>query len=264
MIRNAPQMAARLAPLALIALSAVPMANTTRAADFRIHTKMYANAGTTPEGENITIFHDGLVYDFCEDPVEAVVFDPAGRRFVLLESRRQQLAEISLEQIDTLLPALRQKLAERGDEFSTFLAKPEFRTVTGDRPGEANFVAAWMHYHVQASTAPSDAVAAQYAAFSFHYTRLNALRRPPLLARAAVNDWLKERKLIPQSVHLATFSKNEAGEMVPEAEFRSEHVVSWELAPGDLERLTKLAQWQADYKRVSLAAYWSVAEPGNQ
>ena len=42
-----------------------------------------------------------------------------------------------------------------------------------------------------------DIVAAQYATFSLQYTRLNALRQPKLLARLAVNDWLKERKLIP-------------------------------------------------------------------
>ena len=75
---------------------------------------------------------------------------------------------------------------------------------------------------------------------------------------------LKERKLIPHSVRLATFSKNDAGAMVPEAEFRSEHVVSWELTRGDLERLTKVAQWQADFQRVGLAAYWGLAEQGKQ
>src|SRR5207245_6222896 len=127
-----------------------------------IVTKAYTNVGKTSASENVTIFQDGRVYDFCEDPAEAVVFDPAGGRFVLLEPKRQQLAEIGLEQIDVLLPAIRQKLAERKDEFSAFLASPEFRSEAGAQSGETAFVSAWMHYRVQASPAPNDAVAAQY------------------------------------------------------------------------------------------------------
>src|SRR5262245_19022263 len=101
----------RLVAVIMAVFSLTTLATPARAAEFRIHTKVYANGGKTPAGENITIFRDGLVYDFCQDPAEAVVFDPAGGRFVLLEPRRQQMAEIGLERIDTLLPALQQRLA---------------------------------------------------------------------------------------------------------------------------------------------------------
>jgi hypothetical protein len=113
-----------------------------------------------------------------------------------------------------------------------------------------------MRYQVQASRAPSEGVASAYAAFSAQSTRLASLRRTPLLARGVVNDWLQERTLIPQEVRLTTFSKNAEGMMVTTAEFRSEHAMGGELTTEDLARIAKVASWRAEFRRVSLAAYW--------
>jgi hypothetical protein len=86
------------------------------------------------------------------------------------------------------------------------------------------------------------------------------LRRAPLLARAAVNDWLSQQKLVPQSVRLTTYSKDRAGTMVADGEFRSEHAIRLELSDDDLARVAKVPQWRAAFRRVGLTTYWAPAE----
>jgi hypothetical protein len=232
--------------------------------DFRIHTKVYASGGKEPASEHTALFRDGWVYDFCENPLEVVIFDAAGGRFVLLDPRAKRRAEISLEQLDTVLTALRGKLAASSDGFAAFLADPKLRQESVGKPNEVAFIAPWLNYQVRYAPAPSDAVAAEYAAFSTHCTRLNALRGPALLPRLAVNDWLNERKLIPQKVRLTTFKSESVadGSRDVEAEFHSEHVLVSGLREEDTRRLTQLEKWQAAFHSVSLAAYWSLAEPG--
>ncbi len=167
MLRGPRWKAAALAALALMAGERV-----AQASNFRIHTKVFAGTEKEPVSENTTIFHDGLVYDFIEKPSEVLVFDPAAGQFVLLDPQRRQWAEITLAQLDVLLPELKQKLAAREDDFAAFLARPQFRPEAGAADGEIDFLAPWMRYQVRASPAPSEAVASQYAAFSSHSTRL--------------------------------------------------------------------------------------------
>ncbi len=248
-----------LSTLALAALAGMAEPRTARADDFRMHTKVFAGAAKEPVSENTTIFHEGLVYDFIEKPSEVLLFDAAGGRFVLLDPQRQRAAEITLAELDALLPELKQKLAAR-DDFAAFLANPQLRVEAGEAAGDTHFVAPWMRYQVRAAPAPSDAVAGGYAAFSAHSTRLAALRRAPLLARVVVNDWLNERKLIPESVRLTMYAKDRAGKMLPEAEFRSEHAIKAELADDDLARVAQAARWRAEFRRVGLTTYWTAGE----
>jgi hypothetical protein len=252
---------ASLARLALAALLVLAGPGAS-AEDFRIQTKVFAEGAKEPVSQNTTIFHGGLVYDFIEKPAEALVFDPGNEHLALIDPQREQWAEITVGQIDALVPALKQKLAARDDGLSAFLVSPRFQQEAGAAAGESNFVAPWMRYQVQAAPAANAELARQYAVFSFHSTRLSALRRPALLARLAVNEWLAERKLIPQSVRLTTFSKNQAGEMVREAEFHSEHAIARELTADDLSRLDKVPRWQSDFRRVGLTTYWGLSEEG--
>jgi hypothetical protein len=253
-----------LAPLAILALAAALVGlagqDTVLADDFRIHTKVFAGETKQPLSENITLFHEGRAYDFTEGPAEALVFDLAAGRFLLLDPRRKLWTEITLPQLDAFVAELRQKLASRQDEFAAFLVTPRFEQETSGASGEIDFVAPWMRYQVRAASASSDAVATQYAAFSSHSTRLAALRRAPLLARVAVNDWLQERKLIPQSVRLTTFSKDREGRLTVDAALRSEHAIEPKLTRDDLARIAQVATWQAEFRRVSLTTYWTPAE----
>jgi hypothetical protein len=244
---------------ALAALSGTAL-ETARADDFRIHTKVFAADAKEPISENTTIFHGGLAYDFIEGSSECLVFDPVAGRIVLFHPQREQWAEISLTQLDGLVTEMKQKLAAREDDFAAFLASPKFQHEEGAAAGEVSFTASWMRYQVRAAAAPSDAAAAQYAAFSAQSTRLAALRRAPLLARAAVNDWLSQQKLIPQSVRLTTYSKDRAGTLVADGEFRSQHAIRLELSDDDLARVAKVPQWRAAFRRVGLTTYWAPAE----
>jgi hypothetical protein len=232
--------------------------------DFRIQTNVYASGAKKPVSEYTTIFRDGRVYDFCENPREVVIFDAAAGRFVLVNPGEKRRAEITLDQLDTILAALRRKLAAGEHPYSAFLAEPKFRQESGGKPNDVAFLAPWVNYHIRFAPAATDAVAEQYSTFSTNCTRLNALRRPALLPRLNVNAWLNERKLIPQTVRLTAFKSETVagGSPTVEAEFRSEHVLARGLRDEDLRRVSQAEIWQAECHSVSLASYWGAAESG--
>jgi hypothetical protein len=205
--------------------------------DFRILSRVYVGEAKEPSSQTTTIFREGLVYDCIDDPAEVVVFDANGGRFVLLEVANKLRAEITLAQIDALLTRLKEKLLQQEDARSTFLAAASFKQQDDRETGETQFSSPWLSYRVKAVHARNDTVAAQYAVFSWHYTRLNTLKHPMLLARAVVNDWLHHRKLIAEEVNLTTYKKGLLGRMTPDTNFRSHHLVIWGLSREDLRRI---------------------------
>ena len=47
--------------------------------DFRVENRIFAGDAKTPQSQGTTIFHEGLVIDFCGNPAEVVIFDPRRR-----------------------------------------------------------------------------------------------------------------------------------------------------------------------------------------
>ena len=79
----------RVLAAALFLALATPLAiEAAQAADFRVDNAVYAEGQTQPQSHGVTIFHDGLVYDFLDEPAEVIVFDQAYRRFILLDISR--------------------------------------------------------------------------------------------------------------------------------------------------------------------------------
>ena len=72
------------------------------AADFRVDNAVFAEGQSQPQSQGVTIFHEGLVYDFLNEPAEVIVFDKAHRRFILLDLSRHVRSEISIDDVQSL------------------------------------------------------------------------------------------------------------------------------------------------------------------
>jgi len=255
----------RLYSLAWLLLAASIAAGDTagsvaRGGDFQIHTKVFVADAAESASENRTYFRGQRVYDCTSQPEEIAVFDPTAGKMVLLRPATKQRADLTLNEVDDLVDKLRRKLTTREDEFSGFLVNPMFQRQTDSQTGELSFRSPWLHYRVQAAAAPDDDVAQRYSAFSAYFTRLNTLRRPVQLGRAAVNEVLSEQKLIPRSVRLATYQRDARGNLAPSGEFRSEHAVTWSLTAADHRRLDEIDLWMTNFSQLRLTDFWE-ADP---
>ena len=82
--------------------SSTLLAEAARGADFRVENSVFVEGQSQPQSQGVTIFRDGLVYDFLNEPAEVIVFDKANRRFILLDITRRVRSEISMDDVRPL------------------------------------------------------------------------------------------------------------------------------------------------------------------
>jgi hypothetical protein len=220
--------------------------------DFCVENRVYVGADIV---ESKTLFQSGRVYDFLVSPNEVTIFDPSGKRFVVLDPDRKVKAEVSLEKIDSFAKTLKAEAVSRHVPLLMFLAEPKFTESIDDTSGELKLTSAWLEYRVRTSRPPSPEAAIQYANYSNWQTKFNALLRPgslPPFARLELNAALERRDSIPSEVNVTRFSQQSAKRQVT---FRSEHRLQWRLLDGDRKQIERAAQQLAEFHLVNLAEY---------
>ena len=89
------------------------------AQDFRIETDVFLDEEKEPVVETLTIFTNGLVYDFMLTGTEEVtLFDRDRNRLVLMDTERKVKTELTM---DSILSFVAQMKAQLSDEQRKFL-----------------------------------------------------------------------------------------------------------------------------------------------
>ncbi len=232
-------------------------AHTTVAAeDFRIENKVFYGSRRKPISESTTIFHDGLVYDYMQDPPEVIVLDKAGGRFVLLDTIRRVRAELTTDDVATFVRQLQRVAPTQNDPLKQFLADPHFEEQFDESTDELTLSSRWMTYRVLIEPRDEAAIANQYRDFADWYVRLNTLLNPgskPPFARLLVNTALHQRQATPREVHLTMDTKR----IIPPTRVKahSQHKFVHEVAGADLDRITQTRQFMDIFKQVSFDQY---------
>ena len=84
--------------LGLVCLAAVlaGLPTIAPAQEFRVDTELFENQDKKPYLQTLTIFADGVVYDFqLTDPAETTVFDARRGHFTLLDESRHVKASVT-------------------------------------------------------------------------------------------------------------------------------------------------------------------------
>ncbi len=84
------------APLAVMLTTCLNVS----AEEFRIDTDVFVDEEVEPVIETLTIFSDGIVYDFLLNGVEEItLFDRKRQRLVLMDTQRRVKTELSTDSI---------------------------------------------------------------------------------------------------------------------------------------------------------------------
>jgi len=226
------------------------------AADFRVENRIYSGDNTEPSSQSCTVFHQGLVYDFLQNPSETIVFDKAAGRFVILDDRRQIRTELSTTELDRFARQLKDRAGQGQDPLMQFLAEPVFDERFDQSRRELTLVSKSVTYKAIVASAENAAIATQYREFSDWYARLNAMLIPgsrPPFARLKLNEALARREAVAREVTL-TINTVKDGK-VQASTVRSDHHLSLELTPDDMERIQHARHSMTGYKLVSFDKY---------
>jgi len=225
-------------------------------ADFRVVNEVYLGLQRKPVSRSVTIFHDGVVYDFLlSEPQEVVVFDPAAERLVLLDLQRRIRTQLSTAEVEEFSQRLKQWASQQRDPLLRFLSAPDFSEQFDEVRGELTLSSPWLTYRILLANAPSPSVCRQYREFSDWMARLNTLLRANArlpFARLMVNQAVAQRRAVPREV---TLSLARSSLPLPRRVVRSEHQFYSQVMGPDLDRVLQAQQFMDIFKPVDFREY---------
>ena len=228
--------------------------NVAVADEFKVENTVYVSNQEKAVGQSTTIFHGGAVYDFLKEPAEAVIFEKAANRFILVDVARHTRTELSTEDVAKFTQRLQQRTAKSADPLVKFLAEPKFEEQFDAGRGELTLSSPLVNYRLVLAAEANQETVEQYHEFSDWYARLNTLLVPgsrPPFGRLAANAALAKRQATAAQVFLTL--QPSPGKPAPT--IRSEHRLVRPLAPDDLQRVARLRAALTDLKLVSFEQY---------
>jgi hypothetical protein len=229
------------------------IAAPSRAENFRIQTKVFEGKSELPISETVTIFCDGVVYDFLQQPPQTAIFSrPSGKnagRFILLDDDHQLRTEISTKKLEGAMVNLRTWAGQQSDKFLKFAANPDFKESFEPGSGQLVLASHLESYTVETVPAKRPKAAAEYREFLDWYAQLNSLLSgsPPPQPRLELNKSLSRHKAIPKSVELIRAGRGEP--------LRAEHEFTWMLTKSDRSRIDDANAAMASYRGVTNEEY---------
>lgn len=230
---------------------------TARAEDFRIDTKVYLAEEKEPISQTVTLFQEGVVYDFLSEPKQIAIFRKVSSAesgtFILLDPVRQVRTDLTTEEILLYSRGLQDLATTHKDPLLKFSANPDFIEAFNEREKTLTLTNDRMKYRLL--TIPCTEVASQqYKEFSDWYVRAAArMHQGPILPfpRLMVNAALARHQVIPAEVHLEVPASPGHQQLV----VHSKHEVLFLLSQKDRQEIEKAKQYLAEYKKVDFKEF---------
>ena len=238
--------------LAWAALACVPLGAAPAAAEvpctMRVESQLFADGESEPMARSLTVFRDGVAWDFLElspAPAEAdtaaptvreiVLHDPARERVVVIDPARHVKTEIGFIRLERLSVSLANWARTTDDKLVRWAGGPDFGGCFSETEDRLELIGPRVRYAVAHVPAPSSEAAAAYRRFADTALLLKALLHPggiPPFPRLAVNRLRCVHRIHPrllggdidrvqdaeahmaasEAVDLATFAEQQAAE----------------------------------------------------
>jgi hypothetical protein len=231
------------------------------AAEFRVENRVFSEEQTEPVSVSLTLFQEGMVYDFLQKPAETIIYDCQAGRFYLLEMTRRRRSETTTEQIAIFLEQVRQRAKEHPDPAVRFYAAPEFEEHFDPLRRELLLSSPWLTYRLLVISAKNPVQAAAYREFSDASARLNALLDPrarPPFARLKVDEALARRGSLPREVTLiVTQMKNGSPHQTT---LHSEHHFGDTLTDSDRAQIAQAQKALNQFPKIDFTKYHKIEQ----
>lgn len=191
-----------------------------RSCTMRVESDLFADGATAPVARSLTLFEDGVAWDFLELPTptdgttadpptlqltEIVLHDPARQRVVVIDPRRDVKTQVETLRLERLSVSLARWARQADDRLVRWAGGPDFDAGLTEKTDELELVGPRVRYAVAYAAAPSPEAAAVYREFADTALLLKALLHPggiPPFPRLALNRRLETAGAIPAEVTL--------------------------------------------------------------
>lgn len=219
---------------------------------FRIDTDIYFGDSKQPSKQTLTLFSEGVYYDFSiDEPTLVTMIDPARNRIVLLDEKRHIKTIIDTMELKKLVEAAREQAASNG---LALLLQAADRVSFDEAAGKLSVGLDEMSYQATLQEPKDPLMAKQYADFADWSARLNAVYPPqlPPYVRMRLNQELGERGFLPNEIVRSTRSSNSKG-----VEIRSRLIANWRLSSDDQAKIKKVGEHLAQFNELENSKYFA-------
>ena len=218
----------RFACFALLASSAVFAGNVVNAQEIRVYTTIRDRSGQPSSASaehgpvvvrSLMLFHAGKIYDYIEPAREVTVYEPAHRRFTILNPRRRLCSELTQDEIRHFLgraedeaqkrfafaPEESSASARRALEFLRFQIQPDFAASFDSDKQQLKLTADNFEYVVEGFQPENPEVVGKYLHVADWMAQFNSVLHPQSLfpaPRLKLNQELRSHGLLPLTVSL--------------------------------------------------------------
>jgi len=238
--------------------------------EFRVYTRIFDDSSRTTNqpahpasapviSRSVSLFHAGKVYDYIDTIGEVTIFEPAQRRFRIINGSGRTATTVTFDELNHLLKlgegeAKRQaaELAEKNDQTSLytatlllFLVNPQFQEHFDPDRLQLQLSSRSFSYTVQCDAGVRPEHIDRYLNYAGWAARLNAVLHPQALLpapRLALNTALREHQLMPTQVQLTA-------NVDRPFRLRAEHKIHWNL---DKKDRSNINHWESLLRDDSL------------
>lgn len=226
--------------------------SSSQAGEFRVETDVFVGDGKEPSVETLTIFSEGIVYDFLLTGVEEItVFDQRRQRLVLLDTKRKVKTELPFDSVLEYIAQMKVQLSDSDRE--AFLA--EQLEVQLDDAQWLTLTNGEVTYRAEGVTPKFPEAATEYQLFADWYARLNAMREgnPPPFARIRLNAELASHGWVPKNIERKIAQQR--GLQRKTQTLRSQHLINWRLSQTDRKQIDRAGTYLVSFADVPFPEY---------
>jgi hypothetical protein len=195
--------------------------------EFRVESEVFANGAEEPIARSLTLFRQGVAWDFLEPVVtgggkqgggkqgsgavgEIVLHDPARERVVLVDPARNLKTQIDAIRLERLSVSLAAWARKSDDKLVRWAGGPDFGEGMTESDERIELVGPRVRYAIEFAEPPTAEAAGIYRRFADTAILLKALVRPgglPPFPRLAINRRVAAAGGIPTVVSLEIDSR---------------------------------------------------------
>lgn len=219
---------------------------------FRIDTDIHFGNEKAPSKQSLTLFSEGVYYDFSKDDPNAItMIDPQRNRIVLLDGKRNIQTTIDMDELSKYVESAKQQATTPDLKL---LLKASEEVVFDDKTNECTVGIKQIKYIATTQKPPESTIAQQYAEFANWSARLNAVyppQRPPYI-RMRLNDELASRGFLPAKIDITTTLASGKA-----TNARCRLLALWLLSTDDKSAIKSVGEKLAKYSKLDPSKYFA-------
>lgn len=237
----------------------------------RVETEVFADDDEAPVARSLTLFRDGVAWDFLEtlskekdeddagpdEPAEFVLHDPARERIILVDPARHVKTQIDHLQLERLRASLGTWARKSEDPLMRWAGGPDFTDGLEETATKITLTGPRVRYEVTVEKSDNGAVPEEYQRFADAALLIKALVHPgglPPFPRIAINRRVSAAGGVPVAVRLEIESRMAKLGRRPSV-LRSHHKVLESWLSVDHKRVAAAEERMAVAAPVDLATY---------